>query len=174
MRRVTYVVGHDSRKYILIYIQQVHIFLCPTFKATSSKCSFQHNCRCMWCGFTLSSFSSYPSLFSSGSTVPFTTSSQSRRWHCRGRARSTFGGARWDLVSHFLGKILPDVTQTFFLHNVTLSNNNKSLHFCPLGRVSLMIVLVYLLCHSPKLILTFCEIMFKNPKASQTLQLNNS
>ena len=33
----------------------------------------------------------------------------------------------------------------------------------------MMIVLVYLLCHSPKLILTFCEIMFKNPKASLNL-----
>ena len=36
----------------------------------------------------------------------------------------------------------------------------------PPGRVSMMIVLVYLLCHSPKLILTFCEIMFKDPKVS--------
>ena len=40
----------------------------------------------------------------------------------------------------------------------------KTVHFP--GRVSMMIVLMYLLCHSPKLILTFCEIMFKNPKAS--------
>ena len=36
----------------------------------------------------------------------------------------------------------------------------------PPGRVSMIIVLVYLLCHSPKLILTFCEIMFKDPKVS--------
>ena len=47
----------------------------------------------------------------------------------------------------------------------------KTVHFS--GRVSMMIVLMYLLCHSPKLILTFCEIMFKNPKASLKLQLHN-
>ena len=39
------------------------------------------------------------------------------------------------------------------------------------GRVSMIIVLVYLICHSPKLILTFCEIMFKNPKASTRIPM---
>ena len=39
------------------------------------------------------------------------------------------------------------------------------------GRVSMIIVLVYLICHSPKLILTFCEIMFKNPKVSTRIPM---
>merc|ERR1712141_867844 len=33
-----------------------------------------------------------------------------------------------------------------------------------LGRVSLTIVAVYLLCHTPKLVLTLCEIIFKDAK----------
>ena len=51
--------------------------------------------------------------------------------------------------------------------NILTISLMKKVHFP--GRVSMMIVLVYLLCHSPKLILTFCEIMFKNPKASLNL-----
>ena len=48
-------------------------------------------------------------------------------------------------------------------------NNEKSL-----GRVSLTIVMVYLMCHTPKLVLTFCEIMFKDTKVmfcEQTFQV---
>ena len=44
------------------------------------------------------------------------------------------------------------------------------------GRVSMSIVLVYLLCHSPKLVLTFFEIMFKDAMVciSSTQQLSRN
>ena len=35
-----------------------------------------------------------------------------------------------------------------------------------IGRVSMMIVLVYFLCHTPKLCLSFFEIIFKDTKVS--------
>ena len=38
------------------------------------------------------------------------------------------------------------------------------------GRVSMMIVLVYFLCHTPKLCLTFFEIIFEDPKVSIALK----
>merc|ERR1712141_434407 len=41
-----------------------------------------------------------------------------------------------------------------------------------LGRVSLTIVAVYLLCHTPKLVLTLCEIIFKDAKVIKIFVTN--
>ena len=52
-----------------------------------------------------------------------------------------------------------------------LMKNNKTNVLCnisTLGRVSMMIVLVYFLCHTPKLCLSFFEITFKDTKVSNS------
>ena len=52
-----------------------------------------------------------------------------------------------------------------------LMKNNKTNVLCnisTLGRVSMMIVLVYFLCHTPKLCLSIFEITFKDTKVSNS------
>ena len=71
--------------------------------------------------------------------------------------RKTCTGLKYDLL-HFYGP------QSHILSGDTFEGPCSSLHFTFLGRVSLMIVLVYFLCHTPKLCLTFFEIIFENPK----------
>ena len=50
------------------------------------------------------------------------------------------------------------------------SNNDTNTYISFVGRVSMMIVLVYFLCHTPKLCLTFFEIIFEDPKVSIALK----
>ena len=49
---------------------------------------------------------------------------------------------------------------------VRVASSNFHMYISTLGQVSMIIVLVYLLCHTPKLCLTFFEIIFKDSKVS--------